>query len=225
MSGIEALSRNLPESNIKTLNMANCGLGPESIKIIAASLTKNGVHVGLESVDLSWNRLIGLDESGRGTEDQTGWEAFCDELSNTRSIKSFKATNCGLNPKAIKVLASNLPASGLDALDVGSNCLVGLDWRGRGTGDDVNSDPIGSYRILYGWEELCEALQTTANVKTFKAADSQLGPEAIIKLASTVSEGLSGLEALDVSNNRFDPSLLDGIKHRVKLNCDACRPR
>ena len=28
---------------------------------------------------------------------------------------------------------------------------------------------------------------------------------------------------MDLSNNRFDPSLLDGIKHKVKLDVTGCR--
>ena len=31
------------------------------------------------------------------------------------------------------------------------------------------------------------------------------------------------VETVDLSNNRFDPSLLDGIKHKVKLNLAGCR--
>jgi len=32
----------------------------------------------------------------------------------------------------------------------------------------------------------------------------------------------AGVEAMDLSNNRFDPSLLDSIKHKVKLNLTGC---
>ena len=33
----------------------------------------------------------------------------------------------------------------------------------------------------------------------------------------------AGVGTVDLSNNRFDPSLLDGIKHRVKLDLTGCR--
>ena len=56
-------------------------------------------------------------------------------------------------------------------------------------------------------------------VKSFKAANYELGPDSISALTST----LAGVETMDLSNNRFDPSLLDGIKHKVKLNLVGCR--
>ena len=33
----------------------------------------------------------------------------------------------------------------------------------------------------------------------------------------------AGVETVDLSYNRFDPSLLDGIKDKVKLNLTGCR--
>ena len=57
-------------------------------------------------------------------------------------------------------------------------------------------------------------------VKSFKAANYELGPDSISALASTLAT--AGVEAVDLSNNRFDPSLLDSIKHKVKLNLTGC---
>ena len=48
----------------------------------------------------------------------------------------------------------------------------------------------------------------------------ELGPKAITALSSILAT--AGVEAVDLSNNRFDPSLLDSIKHKVKLNLTGC---
>ena len=54
-------------------------------------------------------------------------------------------------------------------------------------------------------------------------ANCRLGPKAISELATALStDATAGVEAVDLSNNRFDPSLLDSIKHKVKLNVTGC---
>ena len=58
-----------------------------------------------------------------------------------------------------------------------------------------------------------------------KVVNYELSPDSISALASTLA-WLATAEAVgtvDLSNNRFDPSLLDGIKHRVKLDLTGCR--
>ena len=42
-------------------------------------------------------------------------------------------------------------------------------------------------------------------------------------LSDVTADATAGVETVDLSNNRFDPSLLDGIKHKVKLNLAGCR--
>ena len=89
LDGITALSSALPSSKIKELIISNCTLGPKSIAIVASSLATAGVV----KVDISGNRLMGLDEYGRGTPDHAGWEALCEVLPKS-AIKSFKAAEC-----------------------------------------------------------------------------------------------------------------------------------
>jgi Ran GTPase-activating protein (RanGAP) involved in mRNA processing and transport len=256
----------LPSSKIKELIISNCGLGPKSIVIVAATLATAGV----ERVDISKNPISGTMHSKyRGhSKDQvtydtdvtaiqalsaikvkslvmqdcelgpkaitelnvsdnciTGakranygkpWDKDIDAdvdgidglFAAVASLKSLDVSSCGLGPKAVAKLASTATTAGLEAVDISENRLIGLNEYGSGAEDQT------------GWEALCEALPKSA-IKSLKAAKCGLNPEAITKLASTLTT--AGVETVDLSNNRFDPSLLDGIKHKVKLNLAGCR--
>ena len=60
----------------------------------------------------------------------------------------------------------------------------------------------------------------SSSIKSLKLANNQIGPKAIMTLSSSLAT--AGVEAVDLSNNRFDPSLLDSIKHKVKLSLTGC---
>ena len=121
-----------------------------------------------------------------------------------------------LGPRHIMLLAALLSTesmAGLDEVDISGNMPVGRISR-----DNDGMAPWLPGKDMSGWRELCTSL-AGSKVKSVKAANCELGPEPISALAST----LAGVETVDLSNNRFDPSLLDGIKHKVKLDLAGCR--
>jgi hypothetical protein len=100
-------------------------------------------------------------------------------------------------------------------VDISGNMPVGRISR--------DNDGIGPWlpgKDMSAWSTLCDTL-AKSKIKSFKAANCYLGPTPVSMLASTLSK--AGVETVDLSNNRFDPSLLDGIKHKVKLNLAGCR--
>ena len=58
MSGVKALSRALPSSEISELVLSNCGIGPEAMAILSAVL--QSLTTQIEVLDIS-NNLIGDD--------------------------------------------------------------------------------------------------------------------------------------------------------------------
>ena len=60
-----------------------------------------------------------------------------------------------------------------------------------------------------------------STLKVLSLANCGLGPKSIPIVAATLAT--AGVETVDLSYNRFDPSLLDGIKDKVKLNLTQCR--
>ena len=94
-------------------------------------------------------------------------------------------------------------------VDISGNGISGARLRSNGSAKDgVDSD-------LSGVTALFEALPTSKIVELL-ISKCGLGPKSIAIVASTLAT--AGVEAVDLSNNRFDPSLLDSIKHKVKLN-------
>ena len=65
-----------------------------------------------------------------------------------------------------------------------------------------------------------EAL-ATIKVNSLIMRSCELGPKAVTALSSILAT--AGVEAVDVSYSRFNPSLLNGIKDKVKLNLTECR--
>ena len=120
-----------------------------------------------------------------------------------------------MDPSHVRLLAVELESTrataGLEQVDISGNPISGAryesyTWKGE------DSD-------LAGVEHLCAALPSTA-VRSLKMSDCHLGPKSIAIVASALAT--AGVEAVDLSNNRFDPSLLDSIKHKVKLNLTGC---
>ena len=66
---------------------------------------------------------------------------------------------------------------------------------------------------------MSEALPAS-KITNLNISNCGLGPKSIEIVASILAT--AGVEALDLSNNRFDPSLLDSIKHKIKLNLTGC---
>jgi hypothetical protein len=59
-------------------------------------------------------------------------------------------------------------------------------------------------------------------VKSLILRNCELGPKAITALGSTLSTAV--VEAVDVSDNRFDPALMNAVKDRMKVTMHNCRP-
>ena len=69
------------------LSVARNALGPEGAKILAEMLR---VSTSMTSMDLSSNKLCGVNESGDGTYDATGIKALADALRVSSSMTSLK---------------------------------------------------------------------------------------------------------------------------------------
>ena len=147
--------------------------------------------------------------------DLTGVTALSKSI---QSIRILSMPDCGLGPKSMKILASPLSTAVVDELDIsGNKCISGakLDWKGD-TEDGVDSDTSGI-------TALSDSLQAS-KITNLNISNCGLGPESITILAPAFSTALV-LESVDLSNNRFDPSLalLTDIEH-VKLNLTGCSP-
>ena len=96
-------------------------------------------------------------------------------------------------------------------VDISSNniILIGLNQDMKSN----NWDPVGTEEHTV-WDAMCETLPKS-EVKVFKAANGQLN-QMIMTLASSLSVA-AVMEMVDLSNNFFTPSLLDGIKLKFKL--------
>ena len=101
-------------------------------------------------------------------------------------------------------------------VDISGNPVTGGRVRGGSYAGQVTvGDDITGISIFL------EALQAST-ITSLSLSNCGLGPKHVAIVASTLSTA-AGVETVDLSNNRFDPSLLDGIKHKVKLNLAGCR--
>ena len=129
----------------------------------------------------------------------------------------------GLGPAQVMVLAATLStnsASGVEEVDISENPISAPLYKekfhgkpgtkARNGGVDYDTDVSG-----------IEAL-SGIKVKSLAMHDCELGPKAITALSSTLSNAV--VEAVDLSDNRFDPALMAEVKDKVKLTMDNCSP-
>ena len=96
-------------------------------------------------------------------------------------------------------------------VDISENLISGTKFKnGQGYGEKTYDADVSGIEAL-----------NIIKVKSLIMRNCELGPKAITVLSSTWAT--AGVQAVDLSNNRFDPSLLDGIKHKVKLDVTGCR--
>ena len=152
-----------------------------------------------------------------GTEDHAGWDAICEVLPKS-AVKVFKVSSSQLNPKAITKLASILATAGLVRVDISGNS-IGSDG-GKALISVLPSSSIKSLKIGRSFEISTEKYEESV----VDCSKQDFGPGEVIVLSWWLStEVTAGVGTVDLSNNRFDPSLLDGIKHKVKLDVTGCR--
>ena len=84
---------------------------------------------------------------------------------------------------------------------------------GRIGGLDKDADTAGITALA--------AALPSSKIASLNVSGCGLCPDGVKIVAAILDT--AGVETVDLSNNRFDPSLLDGIKHKVKLNLAGCR--
>ena len=109
--------------------------------------------------------------------------------------------------------------AGLTRLDLSGNPLSGACWdehlNGRWEGGWKNGDSD-----LDGIIALCTSLPSS-QIKQLLLLKCCLGPKSIAIVASSLPT--AGLEEVDLSNNCFNPSLLDDVKHTANITMKECR--
>ena len=221
LAGITTFCEALPSSKITELLISKCGLGPKSIAIVAASLATAGVTRvdfsgnNLTGGEMGWNAEGSVKDVFKVGKDVIGLQQLTKALPTSKIVELI-ISNCGIGPDAVSILAASLATAGLAEVDISGNFPMGRISR-----DNDGQGPWLPGKDMSGWRELCTSL-AGSKVKSVKAANCELGPEPISALAATLAT--AGVVAVDLRNNRFDPSLLDGIKHKIKLNLDGCRP-
>jgi hypothetical protein len=119
-------------------------------------------------------------------------------------------SKCSLGPKSIAIVASTLSKAGAE-VDISENLISGSKYK------DATYPELGieEYDIdVSGIEAL-----GTIKVKSLIMRSCELGPKAITALSSILAT--AGVEALDLSNNPFDPGDLQAPAN-VKINVDGC---
>ena len=87
-------------------------------------------------------------------------------------------------------------------------------------------DKVRSGDISFkAFKELKQQYQQHLELTKAVESDWEVGDDGNIRMTELAlsTRPTAAVETVDLSHNRFDPSLLDGIKHKVKLNLAECR--
>ena len=217
-SAISMLSAALTTSVITDLNISFCGLSPQGVTVLAASLSTAAVKV----VDMSGNLNIGgslvnestepidvmveqlfvnFDVDGEGRLGKHQYKAFLTGIGVWGSAKYQRYTNLNWD--------SEWPS---ECQQLGSTAEKGIDREAftvlytKHRSKDVGTD----HAKVYPCFDHLETLFTNSNLWKVKLANCGLGPKAIKSLASALSTAM--VEWLDISKNMIG---VDGAKALV----------
>ena len=229
LAHIEALGNGISSCpSLRVLNMASCMLGSKSITILASTFSK----ALLESMDISKNAIEvdgakalvsmlpgssikTLTFGPKSTKINLQMNALEPEPEEETSVNFSKQE---LGPTELIIIAywfSTDATAVLEEVDISGNFITGTRSK-----DNDGQAPWIYDDDMSGFEEFCKVLPSSP-IKTIKMAGNKMGPKSIVILASTLNTAL--VDEVDLSNNRFDPSLLTDIEH-VKLNLTGCSP-
>jgi hypothetical protein len=195
-----------------TLATANCnesvwdckakGLGPAQVMVLVATLSTNSAAV-VERVDVSENPFGGP----MVTIDPVA-------TSNSEAREGVYATVGDGRFGQIKADPDSDQEVKLIWLDDGSESgytkVDKLTVIVDGTSASVTED-FTHIEALGG-----------IKAKSLAIRDCKLGPKAIVALSSALS--IAVVEAVDVSDNRFDPALISAVKDRMEVTIHNCCP-
>ena len=241
-TGMLALSQSLQASpTISELALSNCGIGPASLALLFPVFAA----VALRWLDVSKNK-IGVDgatalvsvlsrsnvrtlvfgpKATRLHLQVADVAALAPQPEPEGSATAAPCVNAAfvgqeLGPAELIVIAwwlSTEATAGLEVVDMSGNPLTG------GTAECFGEGEYAPYTVgedVAGVTAFATALQTS-KISSLVISNCGLGPKHISIVASILAT--AGVGTVDLSNNHFDPSLLDGIKHKVKLDVTGCR--
>ena len=200
----------------KTLSISCCSIGDQVMKSLASALEMNG---SLEELDLSGNRAV----------TDIGLTTLGESLKRNRGLKTLDVSDCGIDDRGMKSLASALEMNGsLEELNLrGNNAVTGDGFMALGalktldisfcSIDDQGMKSIasalemnGSLEELYlSWNDavtgiglmaLGESLKRNRGLKTLNVSDCSISYQSMKSLASAL-EMNGSLRELNLSEN------------------------
>ena len=211
----------------KAADFSKRGLKPIDIKIIAHELSSNRSMAGVVEVDVSGNTNIGdpiessepvdvkieelfsaFDVGGIGRLGQEQYKAFLTAIGMWGSGNYTDDKWDSEWPEECVTLGGTAE----EGIDRESFTLLYTKYLSSQLSAH-HAEVCSKFPHLVA---LCES-----KLKVLRLANCGLGPKSIEIVAATLAT--AGVETVDLSYNRFDPSLLDGIKDKVELNLTGCR--
>ena len=212
LSGLEALCDALSSSGITSVNLAENLFGAKAISTLSTQVTWSTAAV--ESVDISGNEQMGA-EAG----------AMLAKVMPDSNIKSFKFG------KSAEISTEKCEATVLDfsSQNFGPGEVIVISWwlstpaTAAVTSVDLSGNLISGSK--YNFDADVTGIEALAAIKveTLILRECAFGPKAITALSSTLST--AAVERVDLSNNKFDPSIIDDeLKTKVDFQLDGCKP-
>ena len=210
-------------STPSSINFSKQELGPAELIVIAWWLSTDAT-AGVVEGDISMNRISGSKHYDNNFSygvvefdtDVSQLEAFGSAISKS-SVTAIKMTRCGLGSDAMSTLCAAGLFSTLASIDLSGNFISGTKCKsGSYMSNVIDSSTIDSN--MTSIVALSETLQSSA-ITHMNISNCSLGPKSITIVASSLAT--AGVEAMDLSNNPFDPGDLEAPAN-MKINVDGC---
>ena len=185
LSGFNSFCLALKSSQIASLSLRKCYLGPEALTVLADA-TK--FMAALNSITLDGCLITGTKIKNQGKWDEeieqldadlSGFTSLCSSLQSSH-IETLSFQNCYLGPDALKLLADAIKLmAALASVNFSGNPLTGATYYSVWESwENIDSN-------LAGFIALCSVL---GKLNEVNLSDCHLGPASVVELAKVFSD-------------------------------------
>ncbi|KAK3275075.1 hypothetical protein CYMTET_16777 [Cymbomonas tetramitiformis] len=206
--GVELPIGALRKNEITELDLSDKELRPEDAIILGAVLVSNK---SLNTLDLSYNRLCGVDRFGDGTYDASGIKALADALAFNTSLNTLDLRRNNIGPEGAKALAVALTLNVEGVFNTSLNSItitdgvelpIGALRRNEITELDLSDKLLGPENAII----LGAVLVFNGSLNTLVLRNNDIGPEGAKALAVALTPNAEGVfnTSLNTLNLRWN---------------------
>lgn len=209
------------DTNLDTLSLEGCHLGPVDLRVLSAWLTILMVREALSAIDLSDNPLTGGAHNDAGSvtvgSDVTGVRHLFTALAQCDAIADLTMINCGLGSAASAAFGDAFRPEQPSTTRVPPSITMDQNPLSGSSVSATSSDEMTYDKDLMSFESYLGACG--GGVTRLSLAGCHLGPMAMTELGVFIDESKS-IQSVKIDGNPLSGSVLDKYGDLAEADLD-----